>query len=67
MTVPNVGDSVRFSPSAFIKPDDEGDDLYSGQLPYQLDGRIVYVNREHRYYIAEALLFGHKLRETFKY
>lgn len=64
---PKVGDPVQFAMTAFIKPDGVGEDLYAGQMPYWLDGSVVYVNREHRYFVAEAVLFGHKLRETFKY
>lgn len=33
----------------------------------RLSGHIVYVNREHRYFTAEAEVFGYKLRESFKF
>lgn len=30
-------------------------------------GKIVYINRAHRYFIAEAEVYGYKLREGFKF
>ena len=30
-------------------------------------GKIVYINEAHRYFLAEAIVFGYALRECFKF
>lgn len=57
---PKVGDTLRFAPSAFADYDDRG-------IPYELDGTVVYVNEEHRYYTVEAKCHRWTLKESFKY
>ena len=59
----NIGDPVRFAPMAFMHPGQ----TRMGEIPFYLDGSVVYVNEPHRYYIAEAECNGYKLREAFKF
>ena len=35
-------------------------------LPRVVTGRVVYINAEHRYYVAEYEVNGYRLRESFK-
>ena len=52
-----LGERVRFLPPCFNRDDTEN----------MVTGRIVYVNRRHRYYIAEYPAGRQTLREAFKY
>ncbi len=64
--MPYVGEPYSWKPCAY-----EGiygaQDLRSARGTDKLNGRVVYVNREHRYFTAEAQIFGYKLRESFKF
>ena len=52
-----LGDRVRFLPLCFNRDDTEN----------MVTCRIVYINRRHRYYIAEYPAGRQTLREAFKY
>lgn len=58
-----VGDKVSFSPSCFTQA------LNCCYLltNLSLHGQVVYVNKAHRYYTAEAECNGHTIRESYKY
>ena len=60
-----VGDSYDWIPSAFLTL------IQSGIRPKAcmraLRGRVVYVNRAHRYYTVAADCNGYTLRESFKF
>ena len=58
MRAPKIGDTINFWPDAFVR--------LAGQKNI-MRGRIVYVNRPHRYYTVEAQVFGVTLRESFKF
>lgn len=53
-----LGERVRFLPTCFHDRDDAA---------HMVTGRIVYINRRHRYYIAEYPAGRQALREAFKY
>lgn len=53
-----LGEWVRFLPPCFHDRDDAAN---------MVTGRIVYINRRHRYYIAEYAAGRQTLREAFKY
>ena len=55
-----IGTPYRFRPAAFMATKDAG----AWQTPV-LHGKVVYINREHGYFIAEAEVNGYKLRESF--
>ncbi len=58
-----VGDPVLFAPYAFIHPAE----TRMQEIVYALDGRVIYVNEAHRYYVAEAACNGYMIRESFKF
>ena len=59
-----VGRSYRFTPHAFIDSEKERSGPY--QLEKAVTGRVVYVHPQGRYFIAEAKVNGHIIREAFK-
>ena len=56
-----IGMPYSFRPAAFMASREEG----TWQTPV-LHGRVVYINREHGYFTAEAMVNGRALRESFK-
>ena len=66
---PHVGDRIEFVPSAFVTESKtvSPEIIARLRMAYSLSGRIVYVNREHRYYTAEAECFGRRIRESYKF
>ena len=55
-----IGTPYSFRPAAFIASREGG----IWQTP-MLHGRVVYINREHGYFTAEAMVNGRALRESF--
>ena len=55
---PQMGDRIRFWPDAFVR--------LEGQ-PNILWGKIIYINRLHRYYTVEAEVSGVTIRESFRF
>lgn len=55
-----IGMPYRFRPAAFMASREIG----IWQTP-EVSGRIIYINREHGYFIAEANVNGRALREGF--
>lgn len=66
MNDPQVGDPLPFIPSAFVRYAQE-DSRMVKNVPIKLNGRVVYVNREHRYYVVQAQCNGAVLNEAFKF
>lgn len=60
-----IGDKITFTPSAFAS---ESAGAMPGQkpVPRQVKGRVCYINRKHRYFMAEAMVNGQIIRESFK-
>lgn len=58
-----IGEPFSWKPAAF-----EGSNgiMSIGKLG-KVHGRIVYINEAHRYFTAEADIYGCKLRESFKF
>lgn len=59
----NIGDTYSWTPAAF-----EGASGICGfEKLKTVHGVIVYINEAHRFFLAEALVFGYMLRECFKF
>ena len=58
-----LGKKVRFTP-AFVPGDCAAN---KGVKPEAVTGKVVYVNRKHRYFTAEYGWEGSKQRESFKF
>lgn len=55
-----IGEPVSWVPSCFTLGE------FAGAVK-RLNGRVTYVNAEHRWYLAEAECFGYTIREGFKF
>lgn len=55
-----LGAWVTFIPDAFTR-------IENADIPVEITGRIVYINREHRYFRVEAEVNGYLLHECFKF
>ena len=55
-----IGTPYSFRPAAFMASRESG----MWQTP-EVSGRIIYINREHGYFTAEAMVNGRALRESF--
>lgn len=55
-----VWDKVAFIPACFAR-------IEKDDIPVLLHGRVIYVNEEHRYFVAEAPCNGYAIREAFKF
>lgn len=55
-----LGEIVTWKPMAFW------DGMFPGAI-HELTGRVIYINEEHRYYVAEADCHGTPLREAFRF
>lgn len=55
-----LGAKVTFIPDAFTR-------IENADIPVEITGRIVYINREHRYFRVEAEVNGYLLHECFKF
>ena len=60
-----IGDQYRFVPSAFVGEKPSGTGKY--EIPHELNGRVVYIHPERRFFTVEAELNGSKIRESFKF
>lgn len=56
-----VGDTVSIKPSLYVAKDGQS------FVDKHVSGKIVYVNRRHRYFTVEYQLAGGKIRESFKF
>lgn len=65
MHIPQIGDKIRFVPSAFVdeRPDPE---RKRPSLPRKVTGKVVFVSVEHRFYDVAFKVNGCWLRESFK-
>ncbi len=64
--MPYIGQPVRWTLCAYCNVDD-GEDSRSIRKKRPVRGKIIYINEAHRYYLAEAIVFGYALRECFKF
>ena len=55
-----IGMPYSFRPTAFAAAEHDG--LRTAPV---LHGKVVYINREHGYFVAEAEVNGYTLRESF--
>ncbi|MBR1660160.1 MAG: hypothetical protein IJ705_07570 [Oscillospiraceae bacterium] len=58
--IPEIGDPVSFVPYAFVEHQDR-------RSSDRINGRIVYVNHAHRWYLAQGPCDGGLVREAFKF
>lgn len=56
----NLGAKITFIPEAFTR-------IENADIPVEITGRIVYINREHRCFRVEAEVNGYLLHECFKF
>ena len=56
-----VGDTVSVKPSIYISKDG------NSTVDKHVRGKVVYVNRRHRYFTVEYKLTGGRIRESFKF
>ena len=59
MSNPKIGDTFPAKPEAFARDTNYG--------PTELRFRVIYVNREHLYFTAEAECNGYIIRESWKF
>lgn len=67
MQEPHIGDPYRFVPSSF-----EGESAGTGPewkraMPRAVTGRIVYINRAHRFFTVAFTVHGVELKESIKF
>lgn len=55
-----LGAKMTFIPEAFTR-------IENADIPVEITGLIVYINREHRYFRVEAEVNGYLLHECFKF
>lgn len=60
-----VGDTYSWTPDGFIN--ERSGSIAGKELPRVVHGRIVFINRAHRFFLAAAELNGHTIRECFKF
>ena len=59
-----IGAPYRFKPAAFSGEKDCG--IPTSRV-VEVTGRIVYINRPHRYFVVEYKVYDYTLRECFKF
>ncbi len=64
--MPYIGQRVTWTPCAYRNVDDT-EDWKSARGKHPVHGKVVYINEAHRFFLAEALVFGYILRECFKF
>lgn len=57
---PRIGDRFTFMPDAFSQHEDPG-------KRDRINGRVIYVNEEHRYFTVAGEINGIAIRESFKW
>lgn len=63
----HIGDPYRFVPSAFIGETSGRDLQGERETPRAVTGRIVYINRPHRFFDVAFTVHGVELRESIKF
>lgn len=61
-----IGARYRFTPSAFVG-ESAGHIPGKPDIPRAVNGRIVYINRTHRFFDVAFEVNGVKLRESIKF
>lgn len=61
-----IGEPWSWTPCAYETQFEEQDPR-SIRKKNSVTGKIVYINEAHRYFTAEAEVYGYKLRESFKF
>lgn len=62
-----LGDKIRFVPSAFSNCNDGSQMHQYGGCPTEVTGVIDYINQEHRWYRVRFEIFNTVLHEGFKF
>ncbi len=63
--IPEIGDPWSWTPSAFAQYKEAPLDAFKGAG--HVNGRVIYVNREHGWFRAEASFPGGTIRECFHF
>lgn len=64
--MPYIGQRVTWTPCAYRNVDGT-ENWKSTREKRPVHGEVVYINEAHRFFLAEALVFGYMLRECFKF
>lgn len=67
MTNIQLGVSYSFVPTAFIDSHTPGRPSKQKEIPRKVTGRITYINRAHRFFVATFDVNGCALNESFKF
>lgn len=60
-----IGDPYTWTPECFFGQ--VRGTLGGREIARKAHGRVVYINHRHRFFLAEAQLNGHTIRECFKF
>ena len=62
-----LGMACSFVPTAFIDIHTPGRPTKQNETPRRVTGRVTYINRAHRFFVASFLVSGCTLNESFKF
>ena len=65
--LPALGDTVRFTPAAFLGELSARLERDPRQIVREVTGRVVYINHRHRHYAVAYEVDGYRLMESFKF
>lgn len=65
--MPELGEKIRFRPAAFVAEATREDQRSVFDMPRVVTGKIVYINKPHRWYDVAYECNGVRLREGFKF
>ncbi len=57
-----VGDEITFVPVSWVTGS-----MSELTLRYKVKGKVIYINNAHRFYVAEGEVYGHLIREAYKF
>ena len=64
--MPYIGQFVSWTPCAYSNLGG-GENLKSTRDRGKVSGKIVWINELHHFFLVEAQVFGHTMRECFKF
>lgn len=64
--MPYIGQPIAWTPCAYCNLDGK-ENPKSTRARKKVRGRIVWINELHHFFLAEAQVFGHTMRECFKF
>lgn len=64
--MPYIGQPIAWTPCAYCNLDGR-ENPKSTRARKKVRGRIVWINELHYFFLVEAQVFGHTMRECFKF